>query len=105
MTPHAVISFSVSLALAGFLGSAAYAAVPDGASSELPSIAGAGSTAATDAGGARDDSRAAAAHADSMEDADLQPTHDPPWVPREPVPAEQTWETVVRFPLRVATFP
>ena len=41
----------------------------------------------------------------SVSDAELAATTAPPWNPSAPVGASEPWEKVVRFPLRVATFP
>jgi len=44
-----------------------------------------------------------AARAD--DDGDLGPTTEAPWNPEQPVPAAETWETVLRFPGRVLSVP
>lgn len=46
-----------------------------------------------------------AAPAAGADDDDLGPTTEAPWVPDEPVPAAETWETVLRLPGRVVSIP
>src|SRR6185436_17209874 len=36
---------------------------------------------------------------------DLAATTAPPWVPATPVKSEEGWETAVRLPLRIVTYP
>uniref|UniRef100_A0A832I0G1 Bacterial surface antigen (D15) domain-containing protein n=1 Tax=Eiseniibacteriota bacterium TaxID=2212470 RepID=A0A832I0G1_UNCEI len=48
---------------------------------------------------------AAEAAADTVDLAGLGPASAPPWLPPRPVPAAETWETVLRLPGRVASLP